>query len=219
MNKKSMIITLAISLAIITAFTVNTQQADALGGFLKRGLKKPVKTEQKQETQQAQPAQQKQQAQPEAKSSEPVEYKNDRYYYSFEYPGNWDLRDTDPKKSNMDVTDTNGLKGSFIVTSTWMSKNFPTEASIQAIMQKAKEKKEHGELDHYELKEIDGVKGVYWVESDIDPNYKRTQFQAYGGGNMYNFTANSTVANYPSYKEKFDEIFESLHFDIPDDKN
>lgn len=210
MNKKSMIVTLAVTIALLGYLSVNTQQVSAIGGFLKKI--KPAGTEQKQ-TQEAQP--EKQDTKAVSQSSEPIEYKNDKYYYTFKYPGNWDVRDTDPKKSNVDITDTNGQLGTFIVTSTWMSSDFPVEPAVQALLKQAQERKAHGELESFEVKNVDGARGVLWIESDIDPDYKRVQYQAYGGGNYYNFTACTSVAKFPNYREKFNDIIESIHFNFP----
>ena len=75
--------------------------------------------------------------------------------------------------------------GTFIAHAIWMSDNFPIDPAFKALIDKAEQRKKHGELEDYYVKKItikrngkdyDIVKGVVVIESDEDPDYKRYQW-------------------------------------------
>lgn len=221
--KKRSLTTLLVLALVLTAFGVSsTQESLAFGRFLKNKAQNAATSEVKKEASEATQAED---ASPSAQntttqSSEPVVYQNSKYHYTFTYPGNWTLDDSDPKKSTVTVIDTNGQMGNMIASSTWMNDNFPVDPAFNALVQKAEQRKKHGELDEYYVKKItkngkDIVKGVVIVESDIDPDMKRMQWEAYGGGNYYNFTWSTNVAKFPSYKEAFNNMLDSIDFNFP----
>lgn len=221
MNTRRNVTILALTLAIMTTVALNTQDSSAIGGFLnkiKKDTSNQATTEATTDDSQASADKQK------PANSEPKVFENTKYNFKFTYPGDWDLKDDDPKKSTVSVTDLWGNKGTFIAHAIWMSDDFPVEPAFQALIKKAEDRKKHGELDEYYVKnytvkkdgkDVGVVKGVVVIESDIDPDYKRMQWEAYGFGNYYNFMSNSTVANFQAYKDKFKEMIESIEFNAP----
>lgn len=225
MNRRRIIAMLAFAIAMMSVITINTQQADAFGRFLKNKMENKATTEATKTNTDTPAADSSNVKDPELakKNGDPVKFTNERYHYTFTYPDNWQLDDDDPKKSTINVIDINGKMGNFIASSTWMSDNFPVDPAFNALIQKAEQRKKHGELEDFYVKKItakvngkdvDVVKGVVIIESDLDPSMKRMQWEAYGGGNYYNFTTSTNVANFPEYKDKFKEMIDSLEFNF-----
>lgn len=226
MNYKRIVVTLAIALAVATAFTYyNTLQTSAIGGFFKNKATNAVENKASQEaTEGAKTETKSTEKTQKPTSSEPITYENSKYKYKLLYPGNWVLKDDDATKSSLSITDDWGKKGSISVNATWMSDDFPTDPAFKALIDKAEQRKKHGELEEYYVKKItvkgkdgkplDVVKGVVVIESNEDPDMKRMQWEAYGGGNYYNFTTASNVANFPDYKETFKKFIDSIEFDF-----
>ncbi|MEW5820235.1 MAG: hypothetical protein AB1782_08605 [Cyanobacteriota bacterium] len=221
MNKRRIVVLLALAITAAVTFSLNAPEASAIGGFLKNKFKQPAQqTEATTQDNSTSPAENPDQPKA-AKSNEPQVFENTKYKFKFTYPGSWDLTDDDPKKSTVSVTDLDGEKGTFIAHATWMSDDFPVEPAFQALIKQAEDRKKHGELEEYYVKNItvqkngkpvDIVKGVVIIESNEDPTMKRMQWQAYGGGNYYNFTTSTSVANFPNYKDKFKEMIDSIEF-------
>lgn len=224
MNNRRIIVMLAFAIAMMSAITINNQQADAIGGFLNKLKNKSTTEATKSTTEDATTTtDSKSETKATPKSSEPLEYTNDKYHFTFTYPGNWTVDDDDPKKSTINVTDMDGKMGCFIASATWMSDDFPVDPAFNALLQSAEQRKKHGELEDFYVKkvtakvngkDVDVVKGVVTVETDIDPTMKRMQWEAYGGGNYYNFTTSTSVANFPEYKEKFKGMIDSIKFNF-----
>lgn len=217
MKRNKLISLLLLSLMIFGIWNLSLTSSNALGGLLKNIYKKDSTAQTTEDKSNKTKTEQ-------SKSAEPVEYKNPKYHYTLNYPGNWVLKDDDPKKSVLSIVDETGSLGSLSVNSTWMSDNFPVEPAFKALVDKAQQRQKHGEVESFYIKnysvkgkngkDYDVVKGVVIIESDIDPDYKRMQWEAYGGGNYYNFTTCSTVANFPKYKDKFKAIIDSIKFDF-----
>jgi hypothetical protein len=215
----------ALLIAAVATFGASTQNADALGGFLKNKAKNSARNEVKGQVTKEEAQSNDQAATTQAKkpeSSEPVVYENARYHYTITYPGNWELKDEDPKKATVQFIDTWGKLGNASMTSTWMSDDFPVDPAFKALVDQAEQRKKHDEVSEYYVKEYtskgpkgETIKGVVMIESDIDPDMKRMQWQGYGGGNYYNFTASTNVEKFPMYKDTFNEMIESLEFNFP----
>lgn len=211
MKKRFLALLVILTLAVTFTMTLQTQSS-AIGLLDKLKGGKDNKTEQPAEnkTDVAKPAN----TTP-AKSSEPVTYTNDKYFYSITYPGNWVLKDDDPKKGIVSMIDENGNMGNISINSTWMSDNFPVGPAVKALEDKAAQRKKHGEVESYTKKTYpNNVQGVLITESDIDPDYKRYQLEAYGGGNYYNFCACTSVAKFPEYKKQFEDMINSIKFNF-----
>jgi len=231
MMKKRLIVSLAVLFAAVSTFSYCSDPAEAIGGFMKNKAKNTATKEAKdQATKDADQAQSQDKATDtkaqKPQSSEPLVFENTKYHYKITYPGNWELNAEDPKKSLVTIVDTWGKMGNISVNATWMSDNFPVDPAVKALIDQAEQRKKHGELEDYKVKNysvpgkdgkpIDVVKGVFWVESDEDPTMKRMQWQAYGGGNYYNFTASTSVDKFPEYRETFENMIDSVEFDFAD---
>ena len=227
MIKVKYVISGFVFMALVFGVSSESHKAQAIGGFLKNKVKQMVPKEKPQATtapaqeQQAEPQQTQQQ------STVPVTavpYTNAKYNYSFSYPSNWQLDASDPKQNSLTVIDTFGKKGNFIVTAKWMPEGFPVDPALKALENQAQQRKNHGELEEYYLKNYtikdkngkDSAifRGVVTIESDIDPDMKRMQWIGYGNGNYYNFTWSSKTPLFPQYKETFHTMLESITFDF-----
>lgn len=215
MFTKRTVLSIALLFAVMAGTTLNCQESSALGGFLNK-LKGKTTDEAASGTDAS--------AKKKPTSSEPIVYENAMYKYKITYPGDWELKDDDPKKSIVTLTDSWGEMGNVSINSTWMSDDFPVDAAVKALVDKAEQRKKHGEVTEYYTKNVTAkggdpkkptlVKGVVITESDIDPDMKRLQWEAYGAGNYYNFTWSTNVEKFPKYKERFQKMLDSLEFDF-----
>ena len=119
MNKKRIVFMLALMMSIMSFVAINAPETNAFGKFLKNKMQGKATQEATQEATKAtdnnadqnsdQPAANSLNSTP--TSSEPQTFENNKYHFAFTYPGNWELKNDDPKKSTVSVTDMGGQNG------------------------------------------------------------------------------------------------------------
>jgi hypothetical protein len=121
-------------------------------------------------------------------------------------PPNW-TKVTDERDQFLARSPGGSEAANLIVNISTMADSFPTDISLKANYDGAKERMKHGEIDELRWLEIDGVKGFQFRESNPDKpdGFRRTQwitFRKYAGQiQMVNLMLSTNGKGYPQHQD------------------
>lgn len=130
-------------------------------------------------------------------------------------PGGWSKMDVKKESFNYGSPKTGFLIGTISV----MPASFPSETSINAYHSQALEQLKNGKYENVRWLEIDGIKGVEWVEAPAedkgDPRrHQWIGFRNYQGQNQQlNIMVTTKSGDFDSKKDTFAAVLYSMKFD------
>lgn len=131
---------------------------------------------------------------------------------TFKLPKGWNKMDVRKESFNYGSPATGFLIASISV----MASDFPSDASIKAYYQSALEQLKQGKYEKVRWLEIDGVKGVEWVEAPPEDKdgirrFQWVAYRNYQGQNQYlNIIQSTKNTNFDKQRDAFAAILYSM---------
>lgn len=144
-----------------------------------------------------------------------TEVKWEQQGIAFTVPRGWNKMDVKKESFNYGSPKTGFLIGSISV----MPDNFPSDTSLDATHTQALEQLKNGKYENVRWLEIDGIKGVEWVEAPGeekgDPRrHQWIGFRNYQGQNQQlNIMVSTKSGEFDSKKDTFAAVLYSMRFD------
>lgn len=131
---------------------------------------------------------------------------------SWQVPANWQKMDVRKESLNYGTP----ADGFLIANVSVMNSTFPSEISLKATYQSALEQLQQGKYESVRWLEIDGVKGVEWIENMPEDNdgARRHQWIAFRNYQGQNQQLNVMVSTKGSNFEKQREVFGSIMYSM-----
>lgn len=136
----------------------------------------------------------------------------DQQGISWQVPANWQKMDVSKESLNYGTP----ADGFLIASVSVMNASFPSETSIKATYQSALEQLQQGKYEAVRWVEIDGVKGVEWIEAmpeekDAIRRQQWIAFRNYQGQNqMLNIMVSTKGSNFDKQRDVFASILYSM---------
>lgn len=145
-----------------------------------------------------------------ADDGKPVNW--DEQGISWQVPANWQKLDVSKESLNYGTP----ADGFLIGTVSVMSASFPSEISIKATYQSALEQLQQGKYEAVRWLEIDGVKGVEWIEAmpEDKSGVRRQQWIAFRNYQGQNQQLNIMVTTKGSNFDKQRDVFASILYSM-----